>query len=81
MWLTVMRLFGIGHGNKPYPTNDASASSEAKHIYKTFRRAANIGIFPFIRRFASIGDFTLSSFFANEIFFDSQQEFTSVVFL
>jgi hypothetical protein len=46
----------------PYPTNDASASSEAKHIYKPFRHFAKIGIFSFIRRFANIAKLTLSSF-------------------
>jgi len=47
----------------PYPTNDASASSEAKHIYKTFRRAAKIGIFSFLLRFTNIGISILSSFY------------------
>ena len=46
----------------PYPTNDASASSETKHIYKAFRHAAKIGIFSFILRFANIGIYFLYSF-------------------
>jgi hypothetical protein len=52
----------------PYPTNDASARSEAKHIYKPFRHFAKIGIFSFIRRFANIGNSTLPSFSVGKYF-------------
>ena len=28
--------FGIGQGNKPYPTNDASAGWKQQHIYNPY---------------------------------------------
>jgi len=67
--LTMMHLFGIGQGYKPYPTNDASACCEATYIYKTNIHFTNIGIFPFLLHFANLGFMTLSSFYELFLFY------------